>query len=93
MSGSSLRRFAVTGLIITFGLLPLSTAHAAPAADQTATLSQWVRDWGFSLLQAFHGAVGHPPDSLESMTQDQDHDNGSDPHDGVGIDPNGRPRG
>lgn len=93
MSGRSLRRFAVTGLIISFGLLPLSAAHAAPAADQTATVSGTVRGWGLSLLQAFQEAFSYRPDSPESMAQDQDQDNGSDPHDGVGIDPHGRPRG
>ena len=95
MSGSSLRRFAVTGLIVTFGLLPLSTAHAAPAADQTATVSRAVRAWGLSFLQAFQELLGQSAetDSLD-YAQDEDNINGpTDPHDGVGIDPHGRPRG
>jgi hypothetical protein len=93
MSGRSLHRLAVTGLMISFGLLPLSAAQAAPVSDQTATVSGTVRAWGLSLLESFQAAVGYQPDSPESMAQDQDHDIGSDPHDGVGIDPHGRPRG
>ena len=93
MSGRSLRNLAVNGLIISFGLLPLSAAHAAPVSDQTATVSGTVRAWGLSLLESFQAAVGYQPDSPESLAHDQDHDNGPDPQDGVGIDPHGRPRG
>lgn len=92
MSGRSLRRLAVTGLIISFGLLPLSAAHAAPVADQTA-MSRTVRAWGLSLLQSFQELLSGQPESAEPMADDQDsiHD-GSNPQDGVGIDPHGRPR-
>lgn len=94
MSGRSLRRFAVTGLIITFGLLPLSAAHAAPVTDQT-TLLRTVGGWGFSLLQVFNQLLSGESDSAEGMaTDDQDSMNdGSNPQDGVGIDPHGKPRG
>jgi hypothetical protein len=91
MSGRSLRRFAVTGLIITFGLLPLSAADAAPVADQTA-ISGTVRAWGLSLLQSFQDLMGGLDSTKNSMEEDSRHDR-PDPQDGVGIDPHGRPRG
>jgi hypothetical protein len=92
MSGRFLRRFAVTGLIITFGLLPLSAAHAAPVAGQAATVSGTVRAWGLSLLQSFQELTGGFDSTVNSMEEDSLHDR-PDPHDGVGIDPHGRPRG
>ena len=93
MSGRSLRRLAVTGLIISFGLLPLSAAHAAPVADQTAAVSQTVRAWGFSLLQSFQELLGRGLDSTENSMDEDSINRPTDPHDGVGIDPHGRPRG
>lgn len=82
-------------MIITFGLLPLSTAHAAPAAHQTASVSRAIQAWGFGLLQSIQEMLGQSADT-DSMdyAQDEDSINGpTDPHDGVGIDPHGRPRG
>lgn len=91
MSGRSLRRIVVSGFIISFGLLPLSDAHAAPVADQTATMSRTVRAWGLSLLQSFQELLGQSPESTEN-TMDEDSIHGpTDPHDGVGIDPHGKP--
>lgn len=91
MSRRSLHHLAVTGLIITFGLLPLSAAHAAPVANPAATASGTVRAWGSSLLQSFQEMLGLDPDSTDH-SMDQDTINGpTDPHDGVGIDPHGRP--
>ena len=93
MSDRSLHRLAVTGFIISFGLLPLSDAHAAPAADQTTAVSRTVRAWGLSLLQSFQELLGGSVESTESMAND-DQDSmqdGSNPQDGVGIDPHGKP--
>lgn len=94
MSGRVVRRLAVCGLVASFGLLPLSSAHAAPAARTAeGTAAGQLQALGQRVLQSFIEllpAQWAPVEAMSSHHPPGQHP-GTDPRDGVGIDPHGKP--
>lgn len=102
MSGRYLRCFVVTGLIVSLGLFPWSSAQAAPASLSLSTrLGPTVAQTLQKLVMAFRLLVqdqwnGNPPNGNPPGGNPPNGDQGgnpsSNPQDGTGIDPDGRRR-
>ncbi len=100
MSGSTLRRTVLCVLVVTL-LLPLASAHAAPAKrSETGVRAIQLTDLGRTLIESVQGLFN----LLRPMTEQdapmppgqhpgngQDPGNGSTTREGNGLDPHGRP--
>lgn len=87
MSVRSIRRFFVTGLVVSLVMLPLSSAQAAPADRGARSLDQQVAQALHKLLAAFRLVVQDAPNGNHPGNN---HPSGES-REGTGIDPHGRP--
>jgi hypothetical protein len=86
MSVRSFRRFFVTGLVVSLVVLPLSSAHAAPADRGARSLDQQVAQALHKLLAAFRLLPQDAPNGNHPGSHPS-----SGTREGTGIDPHGKP--
>lgn len=94
MSGSTLRR-TVLSLVVVALLLPLASAHAAPAGLGDSPLSIRMPDWSRTIVQAVGSFLDlfRPAAEADSWPPGQKpgNDATSANREGNGFDPHGRP--
>ena len=93
MSGSNLRR-AVLGLVVVALLLPLASAHAAPARRSESGINAiQLTDWSRALVRSMSDLLSflRSVTAADSWPPGQKPGNDSLNREGNGIDPHGRP--
>lgn len=88
MSVRSIRRFFVTGLVVSLVMIPLSSAQAAPADRGVQSLDQRVARTLHKLLAAFRLL---PQDAPNHPGSHPGNHPSSGSREGTGIDPHGKP--